>query len=309
MRDVAIIGIRWALYFDLGLLFGLPLFVLYARCGATAVLEHIPLAPTVISLSAIGLVLSIFGFVVQAAVMADIPISAPDIQIITALLNTTALGLALKIRLAALLGLTASATFIRRSPKHAILVSTVGGACALATLAWSGHAAAGAGPAGWLQLTAGIVHMFAAGAWIGAIGAFILMTSSNRAGSTSISMPAVKSALQGFAVSGSLIVGMLSLTGVINGLYLVGTDHIHALTQSTYGLTLAIKLLLFATMLGLAALNRFRLTPHISLSTEMNSGAPPIALLRRSLVAEACVAFAILGLVAYLGTLPPPNSG
>ena len=30
MNDVALVAVRWALYVDLGLLFGLPLFALYA---------------------------------------------------------------------------------------------------------------------------------------------------------------------------------------------------------------------------------------------------------------------------------------
>ena len=41
-------------------------------------------------------------------------------------------------------------------------------ATALASLSWNGHAAAGDGFGGTMRLVAGIVHLLAAGAWVGA---------------------------------------------------------------------------------------------------------------------------------------------
>jgi putative copper resistance protein D len=66
-----------------------------------------------------------------------------------------------------------------------------------------------------------------------------------------------------------------------------------------------VKLLLFAAMLGLAALNRFHLTPALALAGDQ---PPSFATLRLSLTIEAGAATAILALVAWLGTLEPPMS-
>ena len=66
--------------------------------------------------------------------------------------------------------------------------------------------------------------------------------------------------------------------------------------------------LLFAGMLGLAALNRYRLTPALAQAIEEEDAPRAQALLRASLVVEGGLAIVILGLVAWLGTLSPPMS-
>src|SRR3546814_12018793 len=49
-----------------------------------------------------------------------------------------------------------------------ILMSLLGGV-ALTSLAWTGHGAMDQGSIGWVHLSADIVHLLAAGAWIAAI--------------------------------------------------------------------------------------------------------------------------------------------
>ena len=93
-------------------------------------------------------------------------------------------------------------------------------------------------------------------------------------------------------------VGMV-VTGVVNSLMIVGIADLPALAGSRYGWLLGGKLLLFAGMLGLAALNRWRLTPAL----ERGDGA--IGALRLSLAVETGAAIAIMTLVALLGTLDP----
>jgi putative copper resistance protein D len=68
------------------------------------------------------------------------------------------------------------------------------------------------------------------------------------------------------------------------------------------------KLALFAAMLGLAAANRFRLTP--ALAAGLASGSPDQALnaLRKSVLIESAAALAVIVLVSILGTLAPPSS-
>src|SRR3546814_7658032 len=69
MNDVALVAVRWALYVDLGLLFGLPLFALYAPGGGRMVQRHLPLVAMVAGLACLALLLSALGFALQAAAM------------------------------------------------------------------------------------------------------------------------------------------------------------------------------------------------------------------------------------------------
>ena len=70
-----------------------------------------------------------------------------------------------------------------------------------------------------------------------------------------------------------------------------------------------IKLVLFCAMVALASLNRFRLTPALGVQLELPNIARSAATLHavtRSVGIESGAAAAILGVVAWLGTLAPP---
>lgn len=64
---------------------------------------------------------------------------------------------------------------------------------------------------------------------------------------------------------------------------------------------------LFVAMLALAAANRFRLTPAFERAIAAGDVGRALAGLRVSLAAETTAAVAIVVLVAWLGTLPPPT--
>jgi putative copper resistance protein D len=78
------------------------------------------------------------------------------------------------------------------------------------------------------------------------------------------------------------------------------------LLASSYGKLLLLKLAFFAGMLLLAASNRWRLTPALGAALGSGGVAPALSRLRTSLLAEGAAALAILGLVAWFGTLEPP---
>ena len=103
---------------------------------------------------------------------------------------------------------------------------------------------------------------------------------------------------------GAVIVLTLSVTGVVNYLFIVGPK-LDEILLSTYGILLALKILLFAGMLVLAALNRFHLGP--SPEQSLRDGQPVIAAnaLRHSVLLELAIALLIVALVAWLGTLSP----
>ena len=97
------------------------------------------------------------------------------------------------------------------------------------------------------------------------------------------------------------------MTGLANSWFLVGPERLEGLGTNLYGQLLIAKLVLFVLMLALAADNRYRLTP--SLGLKLQGAEDPVAALqrlRRSIAVEAALGAAILGLVAVMGTLPPP---
>jgi putative copper resistance protein D len=95
------------------------------------------------------------------------------------------------------------------------------------------------------------------------------------------------------------VVGGLALAGAVTLWLLVGTP-LRALA-TPYGQFLALKLVLFAAILGLAAWNKLRLTPALS---RHDPGAG--ARLRRSIRAEAALVAFVLLTTAALTTLSAP---
>jgi putative copper resistance protein D len=107
-----------------------------------------------------------------------------------------------------------------------------------------------------------------------------------------------------FELVGALIVVVITVTGVVNYLFIVGLE-LDDLFLSTYGILLFIKVTLFAGMLVLAALNRFHLGPFLQRSLRNGQYWVAANALRRSVVMELAAAVLIVGLVAWLGTLSP----
>ena len=306
MADWPLIAIRWALYADLGLLFGLLLFALYALTGDERE-RLLRLRGVTLALAVLGVLLSGYGFLLSAAAMLGVGIEGVDRASAMMLFTETSVGWALLARIAvlALLGIAVLTPALRRMAGLALL--TLLAAIAVATLAWSGHGAATEGAAGLVHLASDIIHMLAAGAWIGALVAFILIIS--RGVRTPESLNAGHRALAGFATAGTIIVGLIIVTGLVNSYVLVGPQNALRLAESDYGRLLLMKLVLVAIMLGLAAGNRFRLTPALGKAVGGDGTAAAVMRLERSLWIETVTGILILGLVAWLGTLPPPASG
>jgi putative copper resistance protein D len=306
VSDWPLIAIRLALYVDLGLLFGVPLFGLYALKGDERA-DRLPFRSLVALLAGLGAILSLFGFALLAAAMAGTDLAGLDSETLTMLLSETSVGWAFAAREMALLLALAAAFVLRPRQLPLLIMASASGAIAVATLAWAGHGAASEGSAGTLHLASDIAHLLAASAWLGALGMLGLMLLPAR--SSQIEHVGITHrALAGFATIGSILVGLIVLTGAANGLFLVGIDNLWSLGSSLYGQLLIAKLLLFGAMVALAAANRFRLVPKFERS--LASGDPVATrALRRSLAIETGCMLAVLALVAWLGTLEPPMSG
>lgn len=307
LTDAFAVTLRFALYVDLMVLFGLPLFGLYAlKGGERGVGGPVAFRPAIVSLSVAAVGLSIVAFVVMTASMAGVAITDVDSASLKTMIADTPMGHAWAVRIAALaLALFAGLALKRRETRAGLGLATLPGGVALATLAWTGHGAAGEGLAGAVQLVADIVHLAAAGAWVGALaGLGVLVCRAAAADDVALA----HRALDGFALVGTIIVGLIVATGAINGYLLVGPGHVLALPSSLYGRLLLAKLTLFGVMLGLAAANRYRHTPALHAAIRDGGTDQAVRALRRSLAVEGGAAAAILGLVAWLGTLAPPMS-
>jgi putative copper resistance protein D len=295
---------RWASYLVLGLLFGLPLFTLYARrADGAGPLLALRLPAAVLALGA--LLISSWGFLLMTAAMMGQSPLALDRQALDVVLFETNAGWAFGVRMVALAIVVILTVSSNVRATSVVCVVALLAAIALASLAWGGHGVANEGAAGTVHLVGDVVHILAASAWIGALSAFLWLTMAARRKSAD-ALGAAHRALDAFATTGSVIVALVVVTGVVNGAMLVGWYNVMALDASDYGRLLVLKLILFAGMLALAASNRFRLTPALKAGIEAGETNAALARLRLSLWLETGAGVTILGLVAWLGTLEPP---
>lgn len=301
--DTLMIGIRFLLFADLMLIVGLATFPLYAlRCqdGDTAIISA-ELAAVQPWLCGVGFVASFAGMLAITASMQGVAIGDVAPAMFVSMATETDVGKAWMARMLALGVAIIAAGQLRRRPSGAGIILTLASATALASLVWSGHSAASEGLAGTIHRAADALHMIAAGIWLGAIAAYLLLL---RPAADDVEQPRFRVAAQSlerFAQVGTGCVIAITATGLINFEIIVGLERAGSMLRSPYGYLLIAKLLLFAGMLTLAALNRWRLTPALAAA----DGETSRAAIRRSLTVEASAAASILALVAILGILEP----
>lgn len=284
MAELINILLRLALYVDLLLLFGLALFGLYS---VDAVLRFRPMLR---GMALIGALLSVAGLVLMTRAMSgEMEFAAlwPHLQM---MMLETDVGLAWTLRMIALIAVAIW---------PGLWLASMAGAVALASLAWSGH---GAMDTAW-HLLSDILHLLAASAWLGAMLALILMSRLDALCSEA-RIRSLADSVKRFEGVGAAIVLILSITGVANYLFIVGPA-LGEILLGSYGMLLAIKVLLFGGMLVLAALNRFHLGPLLEQSLRAGQHQVAANALRRSVALELVIALLIVGLVAWLGTLSP----
>jgi len=295
-----LIAVRFGIYLVIAVLFGLSAFGLYGlreheRGGAVAFRGWL------IASAVAGLLLSAGWLLLMASSMADLPLWPVDRAAIDGVLSGSAIGTAWKVRMAALLLAGLAALRTRWLP-----VVAASSSVALASLAWTGHGSVGERMLGWGHLSADILHLIASSAWVGALVGLILLVSRPIARIDHEHLGLTHRALHGFGAVGTIVVATLVVTGLVNGWLMVGVDNLWSLGTTLYGQLLIVKLGLFLAMLGLAGLNRFRLTPAFERSMADADHRGALGALRRSLALETVCVTVILALVAWLGTLAPP---
>jgi putative copper resistance protein D len=277
-------------------LFGAPLFVLYGlpkdEAGPARLKPLLTAAALATAMAAAA------ALVLQTGQMAGDPAAGLDPATLRDVLVGGGFGTSILARLGA--GLLAFVLLLTLHARRQAWALAAGlGVLALGALAWSGHGAADEGTAGLVHASADVVHLLAAGTWLGALLGFGLLLAARP--HEAAALKALHGALRGFAGVGSAVVATLIASGLINSWFLVGPRHLGDVATSLWGQLLLLKLLSFA------AINRYRLTPRLAAAM---AGDPATALgaLRRSLALEASVGLAVLALVAALGVLAPPAS-
>jgi len=287
--DALVVAARVAQFLGAAVLFGTPLFALYNRAGVD---RRLLLAAALLTLAG-----GVVALGAQTASMAGDAAAIRDPSMIWTVASGTQFGRGLSVRLAAtVLALTALALPPgSRTPAMALI-----GAVVMGSFAWTGHGAADEGAAGLAHAAADVLHLLAAGVWIGAL-AGLLSLLPRRSGAD---LAQLHTALAGFSGVGSMAVAVLLLSGLVNSWFLIGPSRIGDMPSSTYGVLLLAKLALFAGMLVLAALNRFRLTPALGASLATDPG-PAVHALRRSLLLESGAGVLVLAVVGWMGAIAP----
>jgi len=159
-----------------------------------------------------------------------------------------------------------------------------------------GHAGATPGLTGDIHLASDVMHLLAATAWLGSLPALIIVLAYAGRARRSASNDFAIVATRRFSVLGIFSVGALLATGIVNSWNMLSGPR--DLVFSDYGRLVALKIGLFVSMVAIAAVNRFYLTPRLPVGTASRA-------LQRNGLAEIVLGLCVMLLVGALGTLPP----
>jgi len=174
------------------------------------------------------------------------------------------------------------------------------GTLALGLVAGASHAAA-VEPGTAAAIAGDVVHLAAAGVWIGGLPALaLLLWLAGRAAGADARPYAVLAARR-FSRTALALVSALVLSGVWSTWVQVGS--VAGLLGTRHGRLLLVKLLAFAAMLVLAALSR-RLIPTLA-GDAATVGRPAMRRLSRFVASEAALALFVLAVVAAMTVTPP----
>ena len=183
-----------------------------------------------------------------------------------------------------------------KAPRALIAVLWLVSIIVLVSLALISHAAAATvGPFG---ASSDILHLCAAGLWMGGLVPLtIFLTRVRRSFSLG---QAVVRVVRRFSTLSLCCVTVLIVCGISNSWLLVGS--IHALFTTPYGGLLLVKMTLFAILICFGARNRFLVKAKLP-----KAAADPdlLAQLRRNVIWEACLGVAVVVIVGCLGVTPP----
>jgi putative copper resistance protein D len=272
-------------YAALTALFGATLFRFYAGGVRSSVWDPASLRRIGIAAVTLALLSGVLWLGFTAAQMSGDASASLDPRVLSTVIGNTGFGRIWIWRLAGLVVLLL--LFLPNSvPPWLAPVRIAASALILASLSAVGHAATSDGPEAVLHAASDAAHLLAAGLWLG--GLLPLAAELARG-----ERPEQEAVLRRFSGVATVAVAVLVLSGAVNSWFLVGT--FEALVITAYGQTLIVKLVLVATMLCLACMNRFWLIPR--LRTEQRA----LTQLRRNVALEQGLGLLVLLVVGILG--------
>jgi copper resistance protein D len=243
----------------------------------------------------------VIWLLLQAASMSGLPLrEAATAEVLATVLNDTQFGLVSEVRAAFAIVLVACLAFDRLPLAHWLALAAALGLAA--AIAWTGHAGSTPDAIDNIHLAADALHVLAVATWIGGLVSLVLLLAAIS------EIPALPGAMlahdaaRRFSALGMLSVAILVLSGIVNAWILVGS--FHALLVTEYGRILILKVVIFAFMLGFAAVNRFWLTPRLAASPGSEQ-LESLRRLKRNSVIEIALGLAIFVVVGVLGTQHP----
>lgn len=190
------------------------------------------------------------------------------------------------------LGLVAVAVGLMLQPRRPGAGGAIGSAGALAVAAGLAQAGHTGSYATWLLGPLLAVHVLAAAFWVGALLPLHRLAAIPQE-------PAAARVLERFGRVAAGLVAALVVAGLIMGWWLTGS--FTALVTSAYGQVLLGKLAAVAALLGLAALNKWRLVPAFAAGDALAAPA-----LRRSIRLESALVVTVVAVTALLTSAPSP---
>ena len=230
---------------------------------------------------AVALVAGAAWFLLQTADFAAAQSWADIVNAVPIVVEYTRFGALLLGRMAALL-LALLPFQCHRARLAAVLA--LGGVLAES---WLGHGGAMGGGTGALLLAVSLAHLAAAAIWLGSLPGLYLALKT---------LPDAAAPLaRAFSPMGMVCVAALLLTAFVQYWVLIGAPG--ALVTTTYGAVALAKMLLLASLIALAVLNRLRFTPALPSSR---------AAFLRSIGAEIALGLLVLAAAGLILQLEPP---
>ena len=106
-----------------------------------------------------------------------------------------------------------------------------------------------------------------------------------------------------FSTVAAGVLALLAASGTVMGWRIIGSWD--GLFGTTYGRLLMVKVGIALVVVAIAAWNRWRLLPRVSDAVGHDEGVTAAGLVRRTVVAEACLLFAVIGVTGFLVNQPP----
>jgi len=275
---------RWAYYWGLTLLLGA------AAAGLLVFDRRLPGRPALL------LGLAVAAAAAGLAAMVVVARADADVSLGRLLGSTTGVWLAWRaVMLAGAAGAAVGLLLAGPGKGRPLVVLGLAAAGGMLVHALAGHAA---GPSSLrlLNLAAQWAHLLAVGVWIGGL-AWLLAGLRGRARTDRRAVAVRFSKLAGASLAVVVVTGLARSIDELGGW--------RALLGSGFGRALGVKLALFAGLLLLGALNRYRLVPALEVTARRRATGR----LRNSVRGELWLAAGVLLAAALLSELPPGATG